>query len=332
MRRREFIAMLGGGVAAAWPLAAAAQQTRMVAVLMNGNSNEPPLQANVAAFTARLRELGWVEGKNLRLEIRWNGGSVERARRFASDLIALKPAAILSSSTTNLLALKNETSTIPIVFLQVSDPVVQGFVPNVTRPGGNATGFSNYEFSVGGKWLELLKQIAPTLGRVAVMSNTDTSPQTRFFGRAIEDAAPGFKISVVTTPVRSTEDIERTIQNVASEPNGGIIVPTDSFTRTRGDRIAAMAFKLRVPVIAAFSEFVDQGGLMYYGPAANENMLEQFSQAAAYVDRILKGEKPGDLPVQAAAKFSLYINRKTATAFGLEIPPRLLFTADKVIE
>src|SRR6476619_5910732 len=148
MRRREFIAMLGGGVAAAWPLAAAAQQTRLVAMLMNGNSNEPPLQANVAAFTARLRELGWVEGKNLRLEIRWNGGNTERARRFASDLIALKPSAILSSSTTNLLALKNETNTTPIVFLQVSDPVVQGFVPNITRPGGNATGFSPYEFSI----------------------------------------------------------------------------------------------------------------------------------------------------------------------------------------
>jgi putative ABC transport system substrate-binding protein len=331
MRRRQFIELLCGA-AAAWPLAAAAQQTRLVAVLMNGNSNEPPLQANLAAFAARLRELGWVEGKNLRLEIRWNGGNTERARRFASDLIALKPAAILSSSTTNLLAIKNETNTIPIVFLQVSDPVVQGFVPNITKPGGNATGFSPYEFSVGGKWLELLKQIAPALERVAVMSNTDTAPQTRFFVRAIEDAALGFKMSVVIAPVRSMEDIERTIQKAASEPNGGIIIPTDSFTRTRGERIAALAFRLRVPVIAAFSEFIDQGGLMYYGPAANENMLEQFSQAAAYIDRILKGEKPGDLPVQAATKFSLYINRKTATAFGLEIPPRLLFTADKVIE
>ena len=332
MRRREFIAMLGSGAAAAWSMPVAAQQSRLVAVLMNGNSNEPPLQLNVKALTEGLNDFGWTEGKNLRIEVRWNGGNAERARQFASELIALKPDAIVSSSTTNLLALKNSTNTIPIVFMQVSDPVVQGFISSVTKPGGNATGFSPYEFSIGGKWLELLKELAPRLSHVAVMSNPDVSPQTRFFTRAIETAASSLKVSVEAAPVRSMEDIERAITTVASQPDGAIIIPTDSFTRTRGDRIAALALKARLPVIAAFSDFIDLGGLMYYGPSVNEDLALQFRHAATYVDRILKGAKPGDLPVQGATKFSPYINRKTATALGLEIPPKLLFTADKVIE
>jgi putative ABC transport system substrate-binding protein len=331
MRRREFISLMCGA-AATWPLSATAQQARLVAVLMNGNSNEPLLQLNVKALTEGLHDRGWVEGRNLRIEVRWNGGNAERARQFASELIALKPSAIVSASTTNLLALKNSTNTIPIVFMQVSDPVVQGFVSSVTKPGGNATGFSPYEFSIGGKWLELLKELSPRLSHVAVMSNPDVSPQTRFFTRAIETAASSFKVAVEAAPVRSMDDIERTIATVASQPDGAIIIPTDSFTRTRGDRIAALALKARLPVIAAFSEFIDLGGLMYYGPSANEDIALQFRQAATYVDRILRGTKPGDLPVQGATKFSLYINRKTASALGLEIPPKLLFTADRVIE
>jgi putative ABC transport system substrate-binding protein len=331
MRRREFIAMLGSA-AASWPLAARAQQTRVVGVLMNGNSNELPLQANVKALAEGLRDLGWVEGKNLRIEVRWNGGNAELARKFASELIALKPAAIASASTTNLLALKNATNTIPIVFLQVSDPVAQGFVSSLTKPEGNATGFSAYEFSIGGKWLELLKQISPGLAKVTVMVNPDTSPQSKFFMRAIESAASGFNVVIESAPVRSMDEIERAIQDVARQPNGGIIIPTDSYTRTRGERIAALALKSRVPVIGAFAEFIDLGGLMFYGPTSNESMVDQFRQAASYVDRILKGAKPGELPVQSASKFSLFINRKTATALGLEIPPKLLFTADKVIE
>jgi putative ABC transport system substrate-binding protein len=315
-----------------WPLAAPAQQTRLVGVLMNGNSNELPLQGFVAAFVQGLRDRGWTEGKNLKLEFRWNGGNAERARNFASDLVALSPAAIMCASTANLLALKNATTTIPIVFVQVSDPVAQGFVSSLTRPGGNATGFIAFEFSIGGKWLELLKQIAPGVAHVAVMSNPETSPQTRFFIRAIEAAASGFNMRVEAAPVRSMQDIERAIEKVASEPNGCIIVPTDSYTRTRGQQIAALALKFRVPMIAAYSEFIDHGGLMFYGPTANERLDDQFREAASYTDRILKGTKPGDLPVQAPSKFSLFINRKTATAFGLEIPPRLLFTADKVIE
>jgi putative ABC transport system substrate-binding protein len=188
------------------------------------------------------------------------------------------------------------------------------------------------EFSIGGKWLELLREVAPKLTRVAVMSNPDTAPQTRYFVRAIETAASRFNVAVEAAPIRSLEDIESAFDKIASQPNGGIIVPTDSFSRTRGERIAALALKRRVPVIGAFAEFIDQGGLMYYGAASNENQADQFRDAAAYVDRILKGARPGDLPIQSASEFSLFINRKTATALGLEIPPKLLFTADRVIE
>ena len=331
MRRREFIAGLSGA-AAGWPWAALAQQARLVGVLMNGNSNEPSLQANLKALIEGLRDLGWAEGRNLRIEARWNGGNAERARQFASELIALKPSVIVCASTTNLLALKNGTNTIPLVFLQVSDPVAQGFADSVTKPGGNATGFSAYEFSIGSKWLDLLKQMSPAMERVTMMVNPDTSPQSKFFMRSIESAAAGFKMTTEAAPVRTMEQIERTIQNVGQQRNGGIIIPTDSFTRVRGEQIADNALKNRVPVIGAFAEFVDEGGLMFYGPSSVETIAEIFRQAAAYVDRILKGAKPGDLPVQSASKFSLFINRKTATVLGLEIPPKLLFTADKVIE
>jgi putative ABC transport system substrate-binding protein len=236
------------------------------------------------------------------------------------------------ASTTNFLSLRKATRTVPLVFLQVSDPVMQGFVPNLTKPGGNATGFSAYEFSIGGKWLELLKQMAPSLTRVAVAFNPDTSPQSSFFMRAIEAAAPAFNVSVEAARVRTVTELDRAIEGEAGQRTSGVILTTDSFTRTRGPHIAELALKSRVPVIGAFPEFIDQGGLMYYGPTSLEHLTDQFRQAASYVDRILKGAKPGDLPIQNATKFSLFINRKTATALGLEIPPRLLFTAEKVIE
>jgi len=331
MRRREFIAGLAGA-AAIWPLAAHAQQPRLVGLLMNGNTDEPALQANASALIQGLRDHGWVEGRNLRLAVRWNEGNAGRARTAAEEIVALAPSAIACASTTNFLALREITRTIPVVFLQVSDPVAQGFVSTLTKPGGNATGFSSYEFSVGGKWLELLKQMVPGLERVTVLFNPNTSPQATFFMRAIRAAAPEFKVEVEQSPVHTMSELERAIENVARQKNGGIIIPTDSFTRTRGQRIGEIALQLRVPVIAAFSEFIDQGGLMYYGPSANENTTEQFRQAASYVDRILKGASPGDLPIQNSTKFSLFINRKTAAALGLEIPARLLFTADRVIE
>ena len=227
MKRREFITGIAG--AAVWPVVGSAQQVRLVAVLMNGNSNESLLQANVKALVDELGHLGWVEGKNLRLEVRWNGGNAEGARSFATELVGMKPAVLVTASTTNLLALRNATNTIPIVFLQVSDPVAQGFVPNMTKPGGNATGFSAYEFSIGGKWLELLKEMSPGLAHVTVLSNHETSPQSKFFIRAIEAAASGFKVRVDPAAVRSMTEIESTMEKTAQELGGGLIVPTDSY-------------------------------------------------------------------------------------------------------
>ena len=329
MRRRAFLSVLGG--AAVWPVSARAQQSRLIGVLMNGNSNEQPLQVNLQRFLDGLRDLGWIDGKNINIQIRWNGGSSERARQFASELAGLRPAAVMCASTTNLLALKNATNSIPIVFLQVSDPVAQGFISSLTKPGGNATGFSAYEFSIGGKWLEMLKQIAPKLDLVFVVHNPDTSPQTKYFLRSMDAVAPGLRMRVEDAPVRTMADIERVFERSAGGETG-LIMPTDSFTRVRGDLIAALALRYRVPALSAFAEFIDAGGLMYYGSSDIDGQGEQYRQAAVYVDRILKGAKPADLPVQNATRYSLYINRKTATALGLEIPPRLLFTADKVIE
>jgi putative ABC transport system substrate-binding protein len=238
----------------------------------------------------------------------------------------------VSASTTNLAILQRVTSSIPVVFLQVSDPLVQGFVTSVTHPGGNITGFSAFEFSVGGKWLELLKEISPKLSRVAVMSNPDTSPQTKFFWRAIENAGPTFGIEVVAAPVRNDADIARAIAALSGPSPGGLILPTDSYTRLRQGRIAEISREARVPALSAATDFVDEGGLLYYGSTSMEALALQFREAASYVDRIFKGTKAGDLPIQSAVKYELAINRKTATALGLEIPPKLLFTADRVIE
>jgi putative ABC transport system substrate-binding protein len=329
VKRREFITFLGG--AATWPLAARAQPTRLVGLLMNGNPSEPSVQANVAAFVRGLAARGWLEGKNLRLEVRWNGGTRERAQANASEIVGLAPDVILAASTTNLMAGQLATRAIPIVFLQVSDPVAQGFVKSITKPEGNITGFSAYEFSVGGKWLELLKLIAPGVMRVGVMFNPDTSPQSKFFLSAVEAAGSTFGVGVAAIPVRTSGEIEVGIKELPDK-SSGLMLPTDTFTRLRQQQIAAMAAQHRVPSLSASPEFVDAGGLMFYGSGMVEQMLEQFDQAAAYVDRILKGAKPGELPIQSAAKFSLFINRKTATALGLEIPARLLFTAERVIE
>jgi putative ABC transport system substrate-binding protein len=331
MRRRDFILFLGG-TAAGWPLSAHAQSPRTVGVLMNGSASETFVQANVSALKAGLHDLNWVEGKNLRMVVRWNGGSAENARLHAAELAKLAPNVIVSASTTNLRALRGATRSIPIVFLQVSDPIAQGFVTSLTKPDGNITGFSAFEFAIGGKWLELLKEIAPRVTRIGVMFNPDTSPQSRFFMRAIEAAAPSFGVEIAAAPVGDSADIERAVERYTQPANGGIILPTDSFTRLREKRIAELAIQHRVPVIGAAGNFVDQGGLMFYGPTAGDHLAAQYRQAAGYVNRILKGAKPADLPIQLASKFSLFINRRTAAAIGLEIPPRLLFTAERVIE
>jgi putative ABC transport system substrate-binding protein len=332
LRRREFIALLGGA-AAAGPLAARAQQAdriRRVGMLMNGAATETAPLSYVATFVQRLRQLGWTEGQNLRIDVRWNAGDAELARTYAAQLIGLMPDVILVASTTNLTVMRQATNTVPVVFLSVSDPVAQGFVPSLTHPGGNLTGFGSFEFSIGGKWLDLLKEAAPGLSRVAVMFNPDTSPQSKFFMRAIEAAAPSFSVQALAVPVRTTAEIEPALESFAHQPNGGLIVPTDTFLRLRQMLIADLALRYRLPSIDADPNFPKQGGLMYYG--ISENLVDRYQQAATYVDRILKGAKPGDLPIQLPDKYTLVINLKTAKALGLTIPLTLTGLADGVIE
>jgi putative ABC transport system substrate-binding protein len=329
MKRRAFITLLGGA-AAAWPLAARAQTVRRVGVLMNGVATETDARSYLAAFIQELRQLGWTDGQNVRIEIRWSAGDAQLARLYAAQLIGLQPDVILTASTTNLTAVREATSAVPVVFTEVSDPVAQGFVTSVTKPGGNLTGFSQYEFSVGGKWLDLLKEAAPGLARIAVMFNPETSPQSKFFMRAVEAAASSLGVKAVMFAVRTTADIEPAFESFAREPNGGLMLPTDSFTRLRLKLIVGLANRHRLPTIAATPAFAKEGGLMYYG--SNINLPDQFRQAAGYVDRILKGTKPGDLPIQRADKYTLVINLKTAKALGLNIPLPLTGLADELIE
>ena len=330
-KRREFITLLGGA-AAAWPLAARAQsgQQRRVGVLMNGVATDTELQSHVAAFMQELRQLGWVEGQNLRVDIRWPPGDVALAQTYAAQLIGLMPDVILAVTTLNLEVVRQATSTVPVVFLRVSDPVAQGFVASLPKPGGNLTGFSGTEFSVGGKWLDLLYEIVPGLARVAVMFNPDTAPQAKLFMRAIEDAASSLRVQPVVVPVHAVADIEPALSSFARTPNGGLILTTDPFTYLRQQLIAELAIRHRLPAISWDPIFPKAGGLMSYG--SNVNVLDQFRQAAGYVDRIFKGTKPADLPVQAPTKYELVINLKTAKSLGLNVPPTLPARADEVIE
>jgi putative ABC transport system substrate-binding protein len=334
MRRRQFITLLGGA-AAAWPMTAGAQQpgsVRRIGVLMAGVATERSFQSYLMEFSETLRRAGWTEGQNLRIDVRWNAGDAELARTYAAQLIGLMPDVILASSTTNLTVIRQATSTVPVVFLQVSDPVVQGFVQSLTHPGGNITGFSQYEFSIAGKWLDLLKQIAPGLERVAVMFNPDTSPQSKFFMRAVENAARTLGVKVIAAPVRATTEIEPSLERFATDPNGGLILPTDTFTRLRQDLLIDLALRHHLPVIGTADDFAKDGGLIGYITGGAINMLDESRRAAVYVDRILKGAKPGDLPVQQENKYMLVINLKTAKVLGLTVSPSLLAIADEVIE
>jgi putative ABC transport system substrate-binding protein len=273
--------------------------------------------------------LGWTEAQNLHIDVRWNAGDAELSRIYAAQLIGLMPDVILASSTTNLTVIRQATSTVPVVFLLVSDPVAQGFVASLTRPGGNITGFANYEFSIGGKWLDLLKEAAPELARVAVLFNPDTSPQSTFFMRSIESAASSLGVRALAAPVRATADIEPALESFARQPNSGLIVPTDSFLSLRLKLIADLVVRNRLPAISVYAEFPKDGGLMYYSTV---NLDGQFRQAATYVDRILKGAKPDDLPIQLPTKYELVINLKAAKALGLKISEAFLLRADEVIE
>ncbi len=328
--RREFITLLGGA-AAAWPLAARAQQSdraRRIGVLFGLAENDPESQIRIAAMRDELQKKGWTEGHNLRLDFRWAPGDVALMRAFAKELVELQPDVIIAHATPAATALLKETRTIPIVFAQVSDPVGAGFVQSFARPGGNITGFTNYEYNtIGGKWLELLKRIAPNVRRVAVIFNPDATPFEVYL-RSVNAAAPSFSVEVTPAPARDAAGVERETASFAREPDGGLLVLPDIFTGSHRAPIIAAAARHALPAIYPFRFFATNGGLIAYGVEP----LDIYRRAAGYVDRILRGEKPADLPVQAPTKFELVINLRTAKALGLDVPLQLQQLADEVIE
>jgi ABC-type uncharacterized transport system substrate-binding protein len=330
MRRREFITLLGG--VAAWPIAARAQppdQVRRIGVLM-GYAESPPVgQAFVAAFQEELQKLGWTEGRNIRIDTRWATAlDAEARQRFAKELVALQPDLILSHSTPTTAALLQQTRTIPIVFATVSDPVGSGFVASFPRPGANVTGFTNIEPTMAGKWLELLKEIAPRVNRVAFLFNPATAPYAEYYLNPFKDAARSFVAEVIAASVRDTSELESVVAAQAREPNGGLVVMTDTFTSVHRVEITSLAARYRLPAVYPYRFFAELGGLLSYGVDLTDN----YRRAASYVDRILKGAKPSELPVQAPVKFELVINLKTAKALGLDVPLHLQQRADEVIE
>jgi putative ABC transport system substrate-binding protein len=326
MKRREFIALLGGA-GLAWPLAARAQQPRRIGVLTPFNERDTEGRSRVSAFQEALREAGWVEGRNIRIDYRWAAGDPERIRAYAAEIVGLAPEAILGNSTPVLAALRKETQTIPIVFTGVSDPVGVGFIASLARPGGNLTGFANFEPEMGGKWLQELKEVAPSVNRVAFILNRQNASWASLF-RAIEAVAPTFGVTASAVDVRDATEIERAITAFGGQSNGGLIVQPDGITSAHRQLIIDLAAKYGLPAVYPFRFFATDGGLMAYGI----NIVDQFRRAASYVDRILRGAKPADLPVQAPTKFELVINLKTAKALGLKIPDSFLVRADEVIE
>ena len=331
LKRREFITLLGG--ATAWSIAAQAQEhgkIRSVGVLMNSVTTDTEYQSRLAAFVQGLRQLGWTEGQNLRLDVRWSASDARLARAYAAELIRLMPDVILAATTLNLTVMQQATSTMPVVFVQVADPVKQGFVASLRKPGGNLTGFSLFEFSLGGKWLGLLKDVVPGLARVAVMFNPETSPQTKFFMSAIEAEAPSLGVQVIPLPVKSFAEIEPALANLSAQSNIGLIPLPDIFLDMNAPQIAELVSRYRVPTIGNIARGWKNDVLMIYGN--DVKLIDQFRQSASYIDRILKGAKPSDLPIQGADNFVLIVNRKAAKMLGLTVPERLLGTADEVIE
>ena len=332
MTRREFIALIGGA-AAAWPLAARAQQSggmRRIGVLTTFSDRDALAEGWLAAFRKGLDELEWRDGRNVQIDYRRAAGDADRLRAFAKELVARQPDVIFAVTTPAVAALLAVTRTLPIVFAQVSDPVGSGFVASLARPGGKVTGFTNIniESSIGGKWLQLVKQIAPAVRRVAMIYNPPTSPFARYYLRPFEAAGPAYGVQASAAAVDSDVDIENALAALAREPGGGFVVLPDTFTGMHRDQIVALAARYRLPAVYPFRWFAEIGGLLSYGIDSDD----MFRRAASYVDRILKGEKPADLPVQAPTKFELVINLKTAKALGLEVPPTLLALADEVIE
>jgi putative ABC transport system substrate-binding protein len=329
MRRREFVALLGG-VAAAWPLAARAQQPeqmRRIGVLTNLVADDPEAQARVGAFLQGLQELGWAVGRNMRIEYRWGAGDADRTRGYAAELVALAPDVILTSGASALAPLLQATRSVPVVFAQVPDPVGAGFVNSLARPGGNTTGFITYEYGLSGKWLELLTQIAPSVTRAAVIRDPAVSAGTGQWG-AIQAVAPSVRVLVSPVNVRDAGEIERDVAAFAHGSNSGLIVTASALAIRHRNLIVTLAARHRLPAVYYQRGFVTGGGLISYGP----DFIDQYRRAAGYVDRILKGEKPSELPVQAPTKYELVINLKTAKALGLDVPQSLLARADEVIE
>jgi putative tryptophan/tyrosine transport system substrate-binding protein len=328
MKRREFITLFGG--AATWPLAVRAQQSdrmRRIGVLMNLAADDPGSSTRVAAFAQGLGELGWNVGRNVRIDYRWGAGDVGSVRRYAAELAELKPDVILTAGAAVVASLLQTTRTVPIVFVYVADPVGAGFVDSLARPGGNATGFTPFEYGLSAKWLELLKQIAPGITRAAVIRDPTDPAGTGQFG-AIQSVAPSLGVELRPVNVRDAGEIEPAVAAFARSSNSGLIVTASTFSVVHRDLIVAVAAGHKLPSVYYSRLFVTAGGLVSYGP----NAVDQYRQAASYIDRILRGEKPADLPVQASTKYELVINLKTAKALGLEIPQTLLATADEVIE
>lgn len=331
MRRRTFVA-LGAAVALA-PLAARAQpsqRVRTIGILLNADEKEVDAQRRLAAFRRGMNALGWVEGKNIRIEMRWGRGDRDLVQSLAHDLVSINSEVILTNGTPSTVALQRETSSIPIVFAQVTDPVGEGLVASLNRPGGNITGFSAYDSEMGGKWMELLKEIAPGITRAALLFNPRTAPGggTKLIWPHLETAARAMSVEPVSMAVASTADIERSLRSHASSPGAGIVVMPDGFMFLNSARVVELANELRIPAIYPFRLFATIGGLMTYGVDGADLNL----RAASYVDRILKGEKPSDLPVQAPTKYETVLNLKTARALGLTVPAALQVGADEVIE
>lgn len=330
MRRRRFIALLAG-VTAAWPDIVCAQsgdRMRRVGILLFQASTDPDQQRRFGALVDALRHLGWTEGGNVRIDTRWAAGDVDRARALARELVGLSPDVIFSASTVSLTAVREATLTIPVVFATIADPIGQGFVSNLARPGGNLTGFAAFDPNMGSKWLELLKQIAPATQRAVLLFNPKTGPYNASVLRVMESAAPSFAVRVAAAPVHGARDIEDAITTLAREPDGGLIVGSDAFALFHRELITTLVARHRIPAVYPLPDFATIGGLLCYGV----DLVEQYRQGAGYIDRILKGAKPADLPVQAPTKFELIVNLKTARALGITIPPSLLARADEVIE
>jgi putative ABC transport system substrate-binding protein len=334
MRRREFITLIGGAAALPsmlWPLAARARQQstmRRIGALMGIAENDTDAKPRAMAFQHGLQELGWTEGHNVRIEYRWAAADPERARAYAAELVAFAPDLILANTTPVVAALQQATRTIPIVFVNVVDPVGSGLVASLARPGGNITGLLIFEFSMGGKWLERLKQVAPRVNRVAMIFNPQTAPFSESFVRFIEASAPAFAVETVSAKVRDGAELQSALASFAGKPDGGLIVLPDIFNTSNREMIVALAARHRLPAVYPFRYFAASGGLVSDGVDG----IDLFRRAAGYVDRILKGENPAELPVQAPTKYELVINLKTARTLGLSVPSGLLAIADEVIE